>query len=171
MVNYIPLNQSCQILENSLKGTLQEKGDCNVLLFGESATSKELPARAIHYNSQRKEELFVVVNCAAPPETLLESELFGYEKGAFTGADTAKPGKFELAHKGTIFLDEISDMSLAMQAKILRVLQEQSFERLGGTRSLTLPGHRMESIKGNKKLGIHRNALRSKIKKFGISRP
>jgi len=112
------------------------KADCNVLLLGESGTGKELAARAIHGNSQRKEEPFVVVNCAALPETLLESELFGYEKGAFTGAESVKPGKFELAHKGTIFLDEISDMSLAMQAKILRMLQERSFERVGGTQSM-----------------------------------
>lgn len=112
------------------------QSECAVLIRGESGTGKELAARAIHYNSQRKEEPFVVVNCAALPETLLESELFGYNKGAFTGADTAKPGKFELAHKGTLFLDEISDMSPAMQAKILRVLQEQSFERVGGIQSI-----------------------------------
>ena len=110
--------------------------DSNILLLGESGTGKELAARAIHSNSHRKEEPFVVVNCAALPETLLESELFGYDKGAFTGAESAKPGKFHLAHKGTIFLDEISDMSLAMQAKILRVLQERSFERVGGTQSI-----------------------------------
>ena len=112
------------------------QSECTVLICGESGTGKELAARAIHYNSQREEEPFVVVNCAALPETLLESELFGYEKGAFTGADSAKLGKFEAAHKGTIFLDEISDMSAAMQAKILRVLQEQSFERVGGIQSI-----------------------------------
>lgn len=110
--------------------------NCSILLRGESGTGKELVARAIHYNSPRKAKIFVPVNCAALPETLLESELFGYEKGAFTGADSKKLGKFEVAHKGTIFLDEIADMSLSMQAKILRVLQEQSFDRVGGTKSV-----------------------------------
>jgi putative PEP-CTERM system response regulator len=110
------------------------QANCTVLLRGESGTGKELVARAIHYNSQRAGNPFVPVNCAAIPESLLESELFGYEKGAFTGAITRKPGKFELASGGTIFLDEIADMSLAMQAKILRVIQERTFERLGGTR-------------------------------------
>jgi len=112
------------------------QADCTVLLRGESGTGKELVARAIHYSSQRAGNPFVPVNCAAIPESLLESELFGYEKGAFTGATTRKPGKFELASGGTIFLDEIADMSLAMQAKILRVIQERTFERLGGTRPI-----------------------------------
>ncbi len=110
--------------------------NCSVLLRGESGTGKELVARAIHYHSLRKEKPFVPVNCAALPEPLLESELFGYEKGAFTGAATRKLGKFEVASEGTIFLDEIADMSLAMQAKILRVVQEQSFERVGGTKPI-----------------------------------
>jgi len=110
--------------------------NCPVLLRGESGTGKELVARAIHYNSLRKEKLFVPVNCAALPEALLESELFGYEKGAFTGAAGRKLGKFEVASGGTIFLDEIADMGSPMQAKILRVVQEQSFERVGGTKSV-----------------------------------
>jgi putative PEP-CTERM system response regulator len=110
------------------------RSNCSVLLQGESGTGKELVARAIHYNSPRKENTFVPVNCAALPEALLESELFGYEKGAFTGAGTRKLGKFEVASEGTVFLDEIADMSLTMQAKILRVVQEQSFERVGGTK-------------------------------------
>ena len=112
------------------------QADCTVLVRGESGTGKELVARAIHYSSQRAGNPFVPVNCAAIPESLLESELFGYEKGAFTGATTRKPGKFELASGGTIFLDEIADMSLAMQAKILRVIQERTFGRLGGTRPI-----------------------------------
>jgi len=112
------------------------RSNCSVLLQGESGTGKELVARAIHYNGPRKEKTFVPVNCAAIPESLLESELFGYEKGAFTGAATRKPGKFEIASEGTVFLDEIADMSLPMQAKILRVVQEQSFERVGGTKSV-----------------------------------
>ncbi len=110
--------------------------DCTVLLRGESGTGKELVSQAIHYNSARRERPFVVINSAALPETLLESELFGYEKGAFTEATSRKPGKFELAEGGTVLLDEIGDMSLAMQAKILRVIQEHSFERLGGTESI-----------------------------------
>ncbi len=110
--------------------------NCSVLLQGESGTGKELVARAIHYNGPRKEKPFVPVNCAALPEALLESELFGYEKGAFTGAGARKLGKFEVASEGTVFLDEIADMSLSMQAKILRVVQEQSFERVGGTKSV-----------------------------------
>lgn len=110
--------------------------NCSVLLQGESGTGKELVARAIHYNSSRKERTFMPVNCAALPEDLLESELFGYEKGAFTGADSRKREKFEATCKGTIFLDEIADMSLPMQAKVLRVIQEQSFNRVGGTKSV-----------------------------------
>jgi len=116
-------------------GTLAQ-ANCTVLLRGESGTGKELVARAIHYTSQRAGSPFVPINCAAIPESLLESELFGYEKGAFTGATARKLGKFELASGGTIFLDEIADMSLAMQAKILRVIQERTFERLGGTRPI-----------------------------------
>jgi len=112
------------------------RSNCSVLLQGESGTGKELVARAIHYNGPRKEKTFVPVNCAALPEALLESELFGYEKGAFTGAAARKLGKFEVASEGTVFLDEIADMSLPMQAKILRVVQEQSFERVGGTKSV-----------------------------------
>ncbi len=103
-----------------------------VLVLGESGTGKELVAKAIHYNGPRSTQPFVAINCAGIPDTLLESELFGYEKGAFTGAYTRKSGKFEQANKGTLFLDEIGEMNLALQAKILRVLQEKSFERLGG---------------------------------------
>ena len=102
-----------------------------VLILGESGTGKEVLAKYIHFCSKR-EGPFVAINCAAIPEELLEAELFGYEKGAFTGAVKSKPGKFEIAHKGTLFLDEIGDMSLKLQAKLLRVLQERQVERLGG---------------------------------------
>lgn len=107
-----------------------------VLLRGESGTGKELVARAIHYNSDRAEKPFVRLNCAAIPETLLESELFGHEKGAFTGAQQLRRGRFEEAHEGTLFLDEIGDISPAIQVKLLRVLQEMRFERVGGNRTL-----------------------------------
>ncbi len=103
-----------------------------VLTIGESGTGKEMVADAIHYSSRRYAKPYVKINCAAFPENLLESELFGYEKGAFTGADRQKIGKFEVAHGGTLFLDEIGDMPLAMQAKLLRVLEGGEFERLGG---------------------------------------
>jgi DNA-binding NtrC family response regulator len=107
-----------------------------VMIYGESGTGKELIARAIHRLSPRGEKPFVEVHAGALPETLLESELFGYEKGAFTGAVTAKPGRFELANGGTLFLDEVGDISLGVQVKLLRVLQERRFERLGGTHSI-----------------------------------
>ncbi|HOI28960.1 MAG TPA: sigma-54 dependent transcriptional regulator [Melioribacteraceae bacterium] len=106
--------------------------DITVLITGESGTGKELVARAIHYNGKRKDAPFVVVNCASIPRELLESELFGHEKGSFTGAHQRKIGKFELARGGTIFLDEIGEMEMSLQAKILRVIQMKEFERIGG---------------------------------------
>ena len=132
-----------KILGNS--GAMQEvckmigrvaASDVNVLLVGESGTGKELVARAIYNHGTAKDTPFLAVNCAAIPETLLESELFGYERGAFTGAVKRRAGKFEMAHGGTLFLDEIGDMSLSTQAKVLRVLQEGTFERLGGEETI-----------------------------------
>ncbi len=110
--------------------------DASVLISGENGTGKELIARAIHQRSPRREQPFVAVNCAAIPPTLVESELFGHEKGAFTGADQAAQGKFDLAHKGTLFLDEIGDMPLDMQVKLLRALQERRFYRVGGKKEI-----------------------------------
>lgn len=110
--------------------------DVNVLVLGESGTGKELVARAVHHYSRRSERPFVAINCAAIPEALLESELFGHEKGAFTGAEHRRTGKFEHAHGGTVFLDEIADMSAATQAKVLRLIQQQQFERVGGTETV-----------------------------------
>ncbi|RKX70182.1 Fis family transcriptional regulator [candidate division WOR-3 bacterium] len=109
--------------------------DATVLILGETGTGKDLVAQAIHFNSLRKDKPFVKVSCAALPESLLESELFGYKKGAFTGAVRDKPGRFELANGGTIFLDEVGDMPLSIQAKLLRVLEECEFEPLGGTKT------------------------------------
>src|ERR1700737_2299963 len=110
--------------------------DSTVLLLGESGTGKELFARAIHHLSPRREQPFVALNCAAIPESLFENELFGHERGAYTGAGARKIGKMELAHRGTIFLDEIGDLPLGIQSKLLRVLEERRFERVGGTQEI-----------------------------------
>jgi two-component system nitrogen regulation response regulator NtrX len=107
-----------------------------ILITGENGTGKELVARAIHQNSKRADKSFVEVNCAAIPEELIESELFGHEKGSFTGATVQRRGKFDQAHQGTLFLDEIGDMSLKTQAKVLRILQERKFERVGGNKTI-----------------------------------
>ncbi|WP_369345673.1 sigma-54-dependent transcriptional regulator [Caldalkalibacillus mannanilyticus] len=112
--------------------------DTNVLITGESGTGKELVARGIHFSGKRKKEHFEVVNCAAIPETLLESELFGHEKGAFTGATSRREGKFLLANQGTIFLDEIGDMSVSLQAKLLRVLQQKEITPVGSDQTIKL---------------------------------
>ncbi len=123
--------RQCLDLCNRVAGS-----NATVLLLGDTGTGKEMMARFIHLNSPRREKPFIAINCAALPETLLESELFGHEKGAFTGAVGAKPGRFELADNGTLFLDEIGDISLSTQVKLLRVLQEREFVRVGGTRTV-----------------------------------
>ncbi|QER41856.1 GAF domain-containing protein [Thermodesulfobacterium sp. TA1] len=122
-----------QVFKLALKAA---KCKANILIIGESGTGKELIAKAIHFESDRANGPFVAINCAAIPETLLEAELFGYKKGAFTGALISKPGKFELANGGTIFLDEIGDLPLSLQAKLLRVIQEKTFERIGDTKPI-----------------------------------
>jgi transcriptional regulator with PAS, ATPase and Fis domain len=112
--------------------------DSTVMVFGESGTGKEIIARALHANSLRADKPFVAVNCAAIPSELLESELFGYEKGAFTGAGGTRVGRMEMAHEGTVFLDEIGDMPLTLQVKLLRVLAEREIDRIGGSKSIPI---------------------------------
>jgi two-component system response regulator FlrC len=130
------VGESAQWREVLNQATRVAQTDTTVLVTGESGTGKEVVARFIHHASARSRGPFVALNCAALPEQLLESELFGYERGAFTSAQQAKPGQIELASGGVLFLDEVSEMSLAAQAKFLRVLQEREFQRLGGTRTL-----------------------------------
>ena len=127
------IGNSPKILEVLLLAGDVSRTDSTVFIYGESGTGKELVARAIHFNSLRKSGPLVTINCAALPENLLESELFGYEKGAFTGAEKCKKGRFELANVGTLFLDEISEMNPIVQAKVLRVVEERELERLGGS--------------------------------------
>ena len=136
--NYQIIGQSGVIRD--LLGAIEKAGPTNgwVLIHGENGTGKELVAREIHRLSPRNGQAFIDINCAAIPDNLIESELFGYEKGAFTGAMTQKKGKFEVASGGTLFLDEIGDMSLPVQAKVLRVLQEKKFQRVGGNRDVSV---------------------------------
>ena len=137
--------------------------DTTVLLEGESGTGKELFARALHALSPRADGPFVAINCAAIPETLLETELFGHEKGAFTGAAARKPGKFELAHRGTLFLDEIGDLPLALQAKILRALEEKRFERVGGTAPLQVDVRVVAATNRNLKAAVAARQFREDL--------
>ncbi|HEY7172257.1 MAG TPA: sigma-54 dependent transcriptional regulator [Vicinamibacterales bacterium] len=149
--------------------------DTTVLLEGESGTGKELFARALHALSPRADGPFVAINCAAIPETLLETELFGHEKGAFTGASNRKPGKFELAHRGTLFLDEIGDLPLPLQAKILRALEEKRFERVGGTVSLQVDVRVVAATNRNLKAAVaarqYREDLYFRLSVFPITIP
>ena len=137
--------------------------DVTVLIQGESGSGKELVAKEIHKKSSRKNHPMIIMNCAALPETLIESELFGHEKGAFTGATERRLGKFELADKGTIFLDEIGDMSPNTQAKVLRILQEQSFERLGGTETLRVDVRLISATHKNLFKGIKEGNFREDL--------
>jgi DNA-binding NtrC family response regulator len=149
--------------------------DATVLLEGESGTGKELFARALHMLSSRADAPFVAINCAAIPENLLETELFGYEKGAFTGAAGRKPGKFELAHRGTLFLDEIGDLPVMLQPKILRALEEKRFERVGGTTPLQVDVRVVAATNRNLKAAVaarqYREDLYFRLSVFPITIP
>jgi DNA-binding NtrC family response regulator len=138
-------------------------GNSTVFLGGESGVGKDLIARAIHQHSRRASGPFLKINCAAIPENLLESELFGYEKGAFTGAMTSKPGKFELADKGSIFLDEIGDVPPVIQVKLLRVLQEREFERLGGTKTLRVDVRLIAATNRDLRLALEQGTFREDL--------
>lgn len=139
------------------------KSNATVLIRGESGTGKELIAHAIHYNSPRAKQPFVKVNCAALPSNLIESELFGHEKGAFTGAIRQKPGKFELANKGTIFLDEIGAIGIDVQVKLLRVLQEKEFERVGGYHTIKTDMRIIAATSKNLELAVEQETFRSDL--------
>jgi formate hydrogenlyase transcriptional activator len=149
--------------------------DATVLILGETGTGKELIARAIHRMSRRRNFSFITLNCAAIPTGLLESELFGYERGAFTGALSQKIGRFELAHRGTLFLDEVGDIPLELQPKLLRALQEKAFERLGGiktipidVRLLAATNRNLAQMMGDK---LFRSDLYYRLKVFPITVP
>ena len=135
----------------------------SILIEGENGTGKDLIAKSLHYQSLRQSEAFLAINCAAIPETLLESELFGYEKGAFTDARAQKRGLFELADKGTLFLDEIGEMPLSLQAKILRVLEEQTFRRLGGTRDINVDVRIIAATNRNLREAVSEGAFRQDL--------
>jgi DNA-binding NtrC family response regulator len=164
--------QICDVLQ--LAGDVA-RTDTSVLITGESGTGKELLSRAIHYNSHRSAGPFLPVNCAAIPSTLLEAELFGYEKGAFTGADRQQKGKFEMASGGTLFLDEIGDMGMHVQAKLLRILEGQQFERLGSSKPIQADVRIIAATNRNLKKMVEekqfRNDLYFRINVFPIQIP
>ena len=137
--------------------------DATVLIQGENGTGKELVARALHRNSQRKDGPFITLNCAALPENLVESELFGHEKGSFTGATNKREGRFELAHGGTIFLDEISEMALPLQSKLLRVLQEREIERVGGNRPIPVDVRVVAATNRKLEQSVEKNEFRQDL--------
>lgn len=158
------ISHSKKMLEILNQASMVAKApDSTVLIQGESGTGKELLARAIHYNSIRGKHRFVAINCAAIPSELIESELFGYEKGAFTGANKRKEGKFEQAHGGTILLDEIGDLSSAAQAKVLRILEQKEFERLGGNEPIKVDVRIIGATNQDLDLMAERNAFRKDL--------
>lgn len=159
--NIISRNEKMQQLFKLVRQVAET--DVSVLVLGETGTGKELVARSIHFNSLRREMPFVVVNCAAIPETLLESELFGYEKGAFTGATRQRIGKFEEANGGTIFLDEVADVTLGVQSKLLRILQEKQLERVGSNVSISTDVRVIAATNRNLDRMVHDGAYREDL--------
>jgi len=155
-------NSACMQEVYKLIGKVSAE-DVTVLITGESGSGKELVAQAIHYNSNRSEKPFWALNCTAVTETLMESELFGYEKGAFTGANVSKPGVFELAHGGTLFLDEIGDMSLEMQAQVLRVLEEREIVRVGGNKRIKVDVRLITATNKNLRKAIQEHQFREDL--------
>jgi DNA-binding NtrC family response regulator len=137
--------------------------DVTVLIEGESGTGKELVARSLHFNSKRRDAPFVALNCSAVPENLLESELFGYEKGAFTGAVRTRAGRFEEAHRGTLFLDEIGDLAPGVQTKLLRVIQEKNFERVGGNTQIKVDTRLVAATNRNLELMVAQGDFRDDL--------
>lgn len=153
---------------DALKRVLQQvdqvaNTDSTVLIHGETGTGKELIARALHHRSSRRDQPLIKLNCAALPCELIESELFGHEKGAFTGATQRRKGRFELAHQGTLFLDEVSELSLEAQAKLLRVLQEQEFERVGGVQTLRIDVRVIAATNRNLRVAVQEGIFRSDL--------
>lgn len=149
-----------QIMADALRVA---KSNASVFINGESGTGKEVIAHAIHYNSLRAQKPFIKVNCAAVPETLIESEFFGHEKGAFTGANSRRLGRFELAHGGTLLLDEITEIPLLLQAKLLRVIQEQEFERVGGTKPVKVDVRLISTSNRDMKEAIAQKVIREDL--------
>lgn len=154
------LGESKELRSSVNKALRAADSDATVLLVGESGTGKERFARMIHLASKRRDQAFVCVNCAAIPAQLLESELFGHEKGSFTGATTSRPGKFELASKGTLFLDEIGDMSLDLQAKVLRVLQDKVVQRVGGQKEIQVDARIITATNRNLQQAVNEESFR-----------
>lgn len=169
------IGNSPKMLEVLLLAGDVSRTDSTVSIYGESGTGKELVARAIHFNSLRKSGPLITINCAALPENLLESELFGYDKGAFTGAERSKKGRFELANGGTLFLDEISEMNPVVQAKVLRVVEEKELERLGGSETIKVDVRIIcasnKNLEGYVKNGRFREDLYYRINVFPINLP
>ncbi|MBE9542741.1 MAG: sigma-54-dependent Fis family transcriptional regulator, partial [Proteobacteria bacterium] len=156
--NIIGKSEAIRKIFRLIKQTADKQA--TVIIYGESGTGKELVARAVHYNGSRRDKPFVTINCAAIPDTLLESELFGYEKGSFTNAWERKVGRFELADQGTLFLDEIAELSLNTQAKILRFLQEREFTRIGGSKTIKVDTRLISATNKNLEKALAEEKLR-----------
>ncbi|MBA3602089.1 MAG: sigma-54-dependent Fis family transcriptional regulator [Parachlamydiaceae bacterium] len=169
-INEGPESHPVTVIGNSpaLKNIMSDvmliaKSNANIFIHGESGTGKEVIAHAIHYNSLRKDRPFIKVNCAAVPDTLIESEFFGHEKGAFTGANVKRSGRFELAHGGTLLLDEVTEIPLMLQAKLLRVIQEQEFERVGGSKPVKVDVRLISTSNREIKEAISNKVLREDL--------